>query len=231
MSKINIKCCYCDKNIQKYEFEIKNSKNNFCSRSCISKYYLSIKHPMQKYNLHEGLKLNNCMLINSQRSMGRRVWQCLCDCGNMFNRRCDYITHRLKNNEPITCGCINKSYKRREKHPQWKGCGELSSSYMSSIKTRAISRGIPYEITIEQAWKKFLDQNKKCALSGVNLTLFYCRQNGINMTASLDRIDSSKGYTIDNIQWVHKDLNLLKKDYDNQKFINWCHLISKYNSS
>ena len=47
-------------------------------------------------------------------------------------------------------------------------------------------------------------------------------------TASLDRIDSSKGYTIDNVQWVHKKVNMMKKDMSDSEFIAWCNEISSY---
>lgn len=41
-------------------------------------------------------------------------------------------------------------------------------------------------------------------------------------TASLDRKDSLKGYTIDNIQWLHKDVNQMKRNYSEEYFINTC---------
>ena len=44
---------------------------------------------------------------------------------------------------------------------------------------------------------------------------------------SLDRIDSSKGYTKDNIQWIHKDINKMKQTFTNSELINWATLISK----
>ena len=44
-------------------------------------------------------------------------------------------------------------------------------------------------------------------------------------TASLDRIDSNKGYVTDNIQWVHKDINYMKSDLDEQQFIHYCRLV------
>ena len=46
-----------------------------------------------------------------------------------------------------------------------------------------------------------------------------------NRTASLDRIDSNKGYTIDNVQWVHKDINKMKMDLEEDVFIDNCKLI------
>ena len=45
-------------------------------------------------------------------------------------------------------------------------------------------------------------------------------------TASLDRIDSSKGYVIGNVQWVHKDINIMKNKFDNQYFIDMCKKIA-----
>jgi len=45
-------------------------------------------------------------------------------------------------------------------------------------------------------------------------------------TASLDRIDSTKNYTIDNIQWVHKDVNKMKMDFSQEYFIEMCRLVT-----
>ena len=49
------------------------------------------------------------------------------------------------------------------------------------------------------------------------------------MTASLDRIDSTRGYTVDNIQWIHKDLNRMKWNLPNDYFINICTLVANHN--
>ena len=37
-------------------------------------------------------------------------------------------------------------------------------------------------------------------------------------TASLDRIDSKKGYIEGNVQWVHKNVNKMKMDLDEKEF-------------
>lgn len=98
------------------------------------------------------------------------------------------------------------------------GVGNVSSTYFSDIRTKAISRNIMFDITIDDMWNKFISQCGKCAITGVRLRLKYKDQ-----TASLDRIDSKKGYTIDNIQWVHKIINsTMKKDFEETYFINLC---------
>ena len=51
------------------------------------------------------------------------------------------------------------------------------------------------------------------------------RRKGI-MTASIDRIDSDKGYYIGNIHWVHKAINKIKWDYTEPYFIELCEAVS-----
>ena len=109
----------------------------------------------------------------------------------------------------------------------WKGFGDLSGDHWSRIQRGAISRNLELTVTIEDVWNKYLQQNGKCAISGVDIIL---RGQEIGMsskcihdktTASLDRIDSKKGYIIDNIQWIHKDLNQMKSDHTMEQFLYW----------
>lgn len=103
--------------------------------------------------------------------------------------------------------------------------------YFSSCKAGAISRGFEFCITIEDMWNKFLEQDKKCALTGLPLNMErnykMWKKDKEVMTASLDRIDSTKGYTLDNIQWVHKHINVMKMDLDQEYFIKLCKLVTK----
>lgn len=45
--------------------------------------------------------------------------------------------------------------------------------------------------------------------------------------ASIDRIDSNLGYVRNNIQWVLKDINKMKNDFDQSHFIELCSKVSK----
>ena len=83
----------------------------------------------------------------------------------------------------------------------------------------------------------YIDQNKTCALSGLEIGW---AEVGQDHTASIDRIDSTKGYTLRNIQLVHKDINMMKQQYTNQYFIdtvatqysaNWKQFYSLYKSA
>lgn len=49
-------------------------------------------------------------------------------------------------------------------------------------------------------------------------------------TASLDRIDSQQGYNSNNIQFVHKDVNMIKQIYTQDYFIKMCKLVAEHNT-
>ena len=44
--------------------------------------------------------------------------------------------------------------------------------------------------------------------------------------ASVDRIDNSLGYIKGNIQWLHKDINLIKNDFKNGEVINYARFVT-----
>lgn len=80
-------------------------------------------------------------------------------------------------------------------------------------------------MTIQDAWDLFLIQNRRCALSGALLEFpANGREKG---TASLDRIDSGKGYVPGNVQWVHKRVNIMKNVVEQEEFLKWCSRIAQ----
>jgi hypothetical protein len=80
-------------------------------------------------------------------------------------------------------------------------------------------------------WDKFLQQNRKCVLTGIELKMPIKNQYKIYGTASLDRTDSKLGYTIDNTQWVLSEINLMKLDLQQYRFIDLCRKVSEYEGS
>lgn len=168
-----------------------------------------------------GEKINAITVVSFHRKDGKNYfWNCRCECGKEFIIR----GHNLYKN-PKSCGCLRGN-------GIWKGFGDISLSYFSQIKNNALKRQIKFNITIDNIWQLFLKQNRKCALSGVNLQ--FAKQHSkskTNQTASLDRIDSSKPYTMTNLMWVHKDLNMMRSKVTLDQFKKWCNLVSKYEGS
>jgi DNA-binding transcriptional regulator YhcF (GntR family) len=128
-----------------------------------------------------------------------------------------------------SCGC--QQYQLLSQ-TRYQGVGDLSGHYFANIKQNAKSRNISFNITIQEAWNKLVEQKFICAISGIEIYL--AKHHGQSsfqqkQTASLDRIDSNLMYTIDNIQWVHKVVNRLKGNLSHKELIWWCQNIISHN--
>ena len=74
----------------------------------------------------------------------------------------------------------------------------------------------------------FFKQNKKCALTGIELNLPTKHTEKWHTNASLDRINNSKGYIEGNLQWVDKMVNIAKQTYTQEEFIEMCMKVAKH---
>jgi hypothetical protein len=89
------------------------------------------------------------------------------------------------------------------------------TNYLKDIKTRAKRKGVEFNLT-ENFIKNLLvnKQNNKCAYTGIEIYVNHkYRETTPYDTASLDRIDSNKGYTEDNVQWVMLGINYMKLNF------------------
>ena len=146
------------------------------------------------------------------------LWKCICiECNEIFNRDSALL---LSDKQAKECKC------RRKRAKNFKGYEDICGKLWSRIQKGAFKRNLTFNIDIEAAWDLYLNQNRQCALTGQNLTFGY---NEIEHNASLDRIDSSLGYEINNIQWIHKDVNMMKRNLNEEYFIKLCSLIYKRN--
>ena len=145
---------------------------------------------------------------------------CICDCGKETIRT---STDILSGKKKTCWDCRGEIISRTK----WQGHGEISKDVWSSIKRSAKKRNLLFEVSIENAWQLFLDQDRKCALTGLAIT--FSRNRKFPYTASLDRISSSLGYIPLNVQWLHRDVNTMKWDLDSTYFLDMCRLIASNN--
>jgi predicted DNA-binding protein YlxM (UPF0122 family) len=103
---------------------------------------------------------------------------------------------------------------------------EISGHYWSSIQHCAKRRNIEFNITLEYIWNLYIEQNRKCKLSGVDIKFNDICNDNTTQTASLDRRDSSIGYIEGNVQWVHKTINRIKWHLNQDEFLDWCDKVS-----
>lgn len=148
---------------------------------------------------------------------------CECKCGNIH----DVAAASLVVGRTTSCGCRRDQYKkiRGKNSKSFTGHEEISGNYWGIIERRANKRGYEILISIEEAWDLFIKQNKKCALSGLDLVFANSNKPTSYTTASLDRIDSNGKYELKNVQWVHKEINIMKNVYKQEHFIEMCRLV------
>lgn len=162
--------------------------------------------------------------LHSKDRNGHYRYICKCDCGKTKT----VLDTHLNYGKTKSCGCGKR---KGTSHSMWTGYEGLSGALWNQIKRGADgSRGrrvLEFNITKEYIWDLIVEQKFKCAISGVDIYLQ--PKWNTSGTASLDRIDSSLGYIINNVQWVHKDVNKMKNSLDQNYFIKLCKSISEYN--
>ena len=149
---------------------------------------------------------------------GHYRWLLQCDCGNKY----ESPTGRLNAGDTKSCGC--KRCTTGKGSHAWQGCGDIPLGFFNSFKIGAGRRDKEFSITIEDVRNQWEKQKGKCAYTGEDLT-FGVRAWRQERTASLDRIDNSKGYVLGNIEFCHKHINLMKHSFEKEHFIKMCKLV------
>lgn len=113
-------------------------------------------------------------------------------------------------------------YIRRDDKSKLYKC--IQSKWLGA-RDRAKRKELEFTITKDDLINKYNEQNGKCALTGIDMTFeMYNNRNHTNI--SIDRIDSNKGYTLDNIQLVCMSVNQFKNDIPMDEFIFICKKIA-----
>ena len=152
------------------------------------------------------------------------TWLCKCDCGNVFKA----LGSNIKSGQTGSCGCKNRKLARaRNKHlsPQWTGVGEIPGWFIGAAKANAKRRKIEWDLTKTEILEIFNEQGGRCAYTNLELRFSGAKESRHNHTASLDRIHSDLPYIRDNIQFVHKDINLMKGGLSSERFRELCKLV------
>lgn len=103
--------------------------------------------------------------------------------------------------------------------------------YLKQIKKGSGKRNLLSDIDIEYLADLWNKQNGECPFTKQKLTLrthYNYKEIRISPTiASLDRIDSNKGYIKGNVRFVCLIYNYAKNIFSDQDVINFCHLVTE----
>ncbi len=100
--------------------------------------------------------------------------------------------------------CQNQQYRKDHK---------MESRFVS-WKNNARTKGFVWELNYED-----VEWPVKCPILGIELDYDFFKEGGYDNSPSLDRIDSSKGYTRDNIQVISARANRAKSDLSSSELI------------
>ncbi len=149
-------------------------------------------------------------------------WLCRCECGSLLPVR----GYSLRKGNTKTCGRGEDGCRRTEKSKN-KPLGHLNS-LLHGIRRRAKNRGIKLDIDLEHLWQLWVQQDTRCAITNFPMTTTkgkgHCWSN-----ASVDRIDSTGGYEIGNVQLLCFGINRMKSDYNAGSFVFYCHIVASHN--
>lgn len=91
-----------------------------------------------------------------------------------------------------------------------------------------------YDITVDFLKELWERQNGKCPYTGIKMILpeskLSFRKCRSIEKASLDRIDTTKGYLKGNVEFVCQGINFAKHDYSKEEVLQFINKIKNYNS-
>lgn len=170
--------------------------------------------------LNVGDKYNDWTVIDNNGKYDKNnhitKYLCACKCG----------AEKWINSSNLRKGiskCCRRCSSKGEKNGFFRGYKNIKMSLFSRIQRSAMQRNIEFDVSIEYLNELYEKQQRVCYLTNIPISFS-------DNTASLDRIDSSQGYVIENVMWVHKDINIMKNGYDIGYFIKMCKLVSMNNT-
>lgn len=160
-----------------------------------------------------GKKFDNYTVLKYTHTKGIKLYfDCECKCGQVKNINHFSLLYRT------AVGCRNCIRKLPQESEAFNG---LYSAY----RTRAARRKISFELTHEQ-FRELTQMN--CHYTGMPPSFIFKKRHATYTYNGLDRLNSSIGYTIDNVVPCNGYVNQMKMDIPYNEFIELCALIIKH---
>lgn len=172
----------------------------------------------KKINFLMPIKLEYRYNISSNSNIA--WWLCRCDCGKeVFVRARELLSGHVK-----SCGCYRRKFNK--KIPGESAFNNLYNKYKCSANYRNL------EFNLSK--KEFISLTKqKCHYCNIepkqNIETPY--KNGSYIFNGIDRLDNSRGYTLDNCVPCCGICNKAKRDLSYNEFVNWIDRLIKNRSS
>jgi hypothetical protein len=106
----------------------------------------------------------------------------------------------------------------------------VANNTLRSHLRRLLNRPERSGLSLDYLLSLYEANSGSCALSGVPMT-WHVGSGRSETNISIDRIDSSLGYSRGNVQLVCRIVNIMKHDLPMRRFIEWCNVIAGMNSA
>jgi hypothetical protein len=157
--------------------------------------------------------------LTDQRRSRRRVWKCICDCGNIVLKN----SKLLLTGTTKSCGCL---YKGMKNNIYQNGESNFKALY-NNYKGGAHSRGHIFDLSVEE-FRKLVGGN--CYYCGIEPKQIISKvgNNGEFLYNGIDRINSSSGYILNNCVSSCKECNFAKRALTEEEFLSMIKRIYNY---
>lgn len=166
---------------------------------------------LPSYNDFIGKKYGDLTVIRLLRKNNRNILDCKCKCG-----RHEYL-YRWQLKDKLSCSVCGKysdQYILKTK--------DLDINFFNELKTS----NEDFEITYKYANDLLKKQKHRCAYTG---HILFAQENCNNCL--LDKINPQKGFVKNNVQWVVKQIAIMKGELTDKQFLNICKKIFIRNST
>lgn len=211
--------CECGKEIKTRSFDLLHGRTSSCGNT------LCCTRSENLLNMKFGfLTVQSLSTVKNNR--GELIWICKCDCGKIRRVK----SYNLQNGLVKSCGCKRDWLKSEKLSKPIEDV--LLTSLFCRYKNGAKYRKLDFLLNKEQ-FKMFIF--KKCFYCGsepfadfIVKSIFgdkICKYNGI------DRVDSNKGYLLDNCVTCCKICNIAKSNYSFKDFNDWINRLVNFKIS
>lgn len=191
-------------------YEVASGKTKTCGRC---------ERPSQSKDW-TGIQQGNLTFVKRHKtySSGQMIWEARCDCANTI--------YTVPSNNAQSCGCLGKQFSK-----EW-----------CSILGKSGRQYHPNESAARKVWQRYKDQDidyptfyklsqLPCHYCGINPQTTYKIGDGIFIYNGLDRVDSAKQHSLDNVVSCCWECNQSKMDRTSQQLVDHAKRIVQFQRS
>lgn len=197
----------------RYEAEV--ARDQYLINRCPNEYYY-LTHP-ELFIEPDKLECDNCNNLLPRQLFNRLHTTAKYIARRFYCRSCLRLSRSEQHSQALLKGTDGPKYYE-------KSFRNFFRHNLVALRTKAKKRGLKFEITLEDLLNLLDQQMGLCALSGLKMA----HEHNSTHSVSVDRKDSSAGYTLDNIQLVRREVNFMKREMSNKHFYLICKKIALY---